>query len=143
VACQWPSQMTLAFNASAVQLKDATLPARILAILRETGLSPARLEVELTESALVQDLRGAKVERQPEAAALIRALMGLGHGLGLIVTAEGVELNEQAKMLLAHGFDLAQGYLYARAMPAGETTGFISAYAADAPASARSLLRSA
>ena len=50
-----------------------------------------------------------RAESTPQGAALIRAPMGLGHGLGLVVTAEGVELNEQAKMLLAQGYDPAQG----------------------------------
>jgi diguanylate cyclase (GGDEF)-like protein len=59
-ACQWPNDMTLAFNISASQLKDRTLGLRILSILGEAGLPPYRLEIEITESALVQDLEGAQ-----------------------------------------------------------------------------------
>jgi diguanylate cyclase (GGDEF)-like protein len=59
VACRdaktWPSEFTLAFNISPVQLRDPTLGLRILSILGETGLPPARLELEITESALVGD----------------------------------------------------------------------------------------
>jgi diguanylate cyclase (GGDEF)-like protein len=52
-AVTWPSDITLAFNISPLQLRDGTLGLRILSILSETGLSPRRLELEITESALV------------------------------------------------------------------------------------------
>jgi predicted signal transduction protein with EAL and GGDEF domain len=54
-AKSWPEQFTLAFNISPVQLRDATLGLRVLAILGETGLPPSRLELEVTESAIVGD----------------------------------------------------------------------------------------
>ena len=46
---------TLAFNVSPTQLTDRRLGLRIIEILAETGLSPQRLEIEITESALVRD----------------------------------------------------------------------------------------
>jgi len=52
----WSAEMTLAFNISAVQLRDPTLGLRILAILAETGFSPRRLELEITETALVDNI---------------------------------------------------------------------------------------
>jgi diguanylate cyclase (GGDEF)-like protein len=54
-AKSWPEQLTLAFNISPVQLRDATLGLRVLSILGETGLPPSRLELEVTESAIVGD----------------------------------------------------------------------------------------
>jgi diguanylate cyclase (GGDEF)-like protein len=54
-AAQWPSDFTLAFNISPLQLRDPGLGLRILAILGETGLAPRRLEIEITESAIVGD----------------------------------------------------------------------------------------
>jgi EAL domain-containing protein (putative c-di-GMP-specific phosphodiesterase class I) len=54
-AMNWPDDLTLAFNISPVQLRDATLGLRVLGILGETGLPPARLELEITESAIVGD----------------------------------------------------------------------------------------
>ena len=48
-ASQWPDKLTLAFNVSPSQLKERTLGLRILTILAEAGLSPRRLEIELTE----------------------------------------------------------------------------------------------
>jgi diguanylate cyclase (GGDEF)-like protein len=54
-AATWPEHLTLAFNISPLQLRDATLGLRILGILGETGLPPRRLELEITESAIVGD----------------------------------------------------------------------------------------
>jgi EAL domain-containing protein (putative c-di-GMP-specific phosphodiesterase class I) len=50
----------LSFNISPVQLTDRTLGLRVLSILGETGLLPTRLEVEITESALVRDIEAAR-----------------------------------------------------------------------------------
>jgi diguanylate cyclase (GGDEF)-like protein len=174
-ACQWPEDVTLSFNISPSQLKDHTLGLRVLSILGESGLSPRRLEIEITESALVQDmesaqqvlgalrdagvrialddfgtgysslyhLRNLKIDkikidrifvdnmaREPEAAALVRALLGFGHGLGLTVTAEGVEQPEQATILMEQGCEQGQGYLYGRAMSATDATNFIAVHTA-------------
>jgi diguanylate cyclase (GGDEF)-like protein len=169
-AIRWPDCLTLSFNISPAQLKERTLGLRILTILAEAGLSPRRLEIELTESALVRDpagaqdalmaLRGAGVrialddfgtgyssiyhlrnfkidkikidrsfvdsmEREPEAYALVRALLGFGRGLGLTVTAEGVEKPAQAIALQQEGCQQAQGYLFSRAMSASDAIDFI------------------
>jgi predicted signal transduction protein with EAL and GGDEF domain len=56
----WPETIMLSFNISPVQLTDRTLGLRVLSILGETGLLPTRLEVEITESALVRDIEAAK-----------------------------------------------------------------------------------
>jgi diguanylate cyclase (GGDEF)-like protein len=49
----WPANFVLAFNVSPIQLRDPMLGLRILLILGQTGFSPRRLEIEITESALV------------------------------------------------------------------------------------------
>ena len=59
-ATQWPSDVKLCFNISRVQLSDPMLVLRIMQILGETGLSPTRLEVEISEQALVSDIVAAK-----------------------------------------------------------------------------------
>ena len=59
-ARDWPPHLTLSLNVSPLQLKDNLLPARLLAIFSETGFAPGRLEVEITERALVDDLDTAK-----------------------------------------------------------------------------------
>ncbi|KQP96406.1 diguanylate cyclase [Methylobacterium sp. Leaf117] len=59
-ARQWPAHLQLAVNISPIQLRDPRLPERILAILTETGFAPYRLEIEITETALVNDLEAAR-----------------------------------------------------------------------------------
>jgi diguanylate cyclase (GGDEF)-like protein len=54
-AMGWPAGMVLACNISPLQLRDRDLPAMVRRVLAETGLPPARLELELVESALVAD----------------------------------------------------------------------------------------
>ncbi|RYG85839.1 MAG: EAL domain-containing protein, partial [Alphaproteobacteria bacterium] len=58
-AGSWPSDIYLAFNLSPTQLKDRLLGSRIANILSETGLPARRLEIEVTESAVVRDLDAA------------------------------------------------------------------------------------
>jgi diguanylate cyclase (GGDEF)-like protein len=181
-ASQWPDKLTLAFNVSPSQLKERTLGLRILTILAEAGLSPRRLEIELTESAIVHDLEGAQaaltalrgagvrialddfgtgysslyhlrnfkidmikidrsfvdsMEHEPDAYALVRALLGFGRGLGLTVTAEGVEKPAQAVALHQEGCQQGQGYRYGHAMSAKDAVNFIRQNAMEAaPASA-------
>jgi diguanylate cyclase (GGDEF)-like protein len=57
----WPKTFTLAFNVSPIQLRDPTLGLRILSILGQTGFSPRRLEIEITESAFVENTGVAKI----------------------------------------------------------------------------------
>ncbi len=52
----WPAHLQLAVNISPQQFEDPHLATKILDILKETGFDPERLEVEITESALVKDL---------------------------------------------------------------------------------------
>ena len=56
----------------------------------------------------------------PNDAAIIRAIITLGHSLDLSVLAEGVETEEQLSRLRAEGCDDAQGYFIGRPMPAAE-----------------------
>jgi diguanylate cyclase (GGDEF)-like protein len=59
-ARHWPPHLQLAVNIAPQQLQDRQLPERILTILTETGFAPERLEVEITESALINDLEAAR-----------------------------------------------------------------------------------
>ena len=56
----WPGAPLLSVNISPVQLRDPVLPQKILQVLTETGYPAARLQVEITESALVADLDQAR-----------------------------------------------------------------------------------
>lgn len=58
--------------------------------------------------------------------AIVRSIVDLGHNLGLHVVGEGVETEETASALRATGCDVAQGYLYARPMPAEQLSHWIA-----------------
>jgi EAL domain-containing protein (putative c-di-GMP-specific phosphodiesterase class I) len=62
---------------------------------------------------------------ESESAEIVRALTGLGHGLGLKITAEGIEQSEQRAVLLKQGCEQGQGFLFSHAIPAHETQGFL------------------
>lgn len=55
----WIPPLTVAVNVSAVQIHNANFAHVVHEILFETGLAPARLELEITETALVRDLNRA------------------------------------------------------------------------------------
>jgi EAL domain-containing protein (putative c-di-GMP-specific phosphodiesterase class I) len=164
-AMAWPDDIALSFNISPAQLRDRTLGLRVMALLGRIGLNPNRLELEITESALVRDMDAAQetlgalrqsgvrialadfgtgysslyhlrnfkldkikidrsfVERMSndrDSAAIVRALIGLGTGLCLAVSAEGVENAEQRERLIADGCSDGQGFLFSKAVPADE-----------------------
>jgi EAL domain-containing protein (putative c-di-GMP-specific phosphodiesterase class I) len=54
----------------------------------------------------------------PDDAAIVRALIGLGRSLGIKIVAEGVETPQQAAYLRKHGCDFAQGFLFGIPVPA-------------------------
>jgi diguanylate cyclase (GGDEF)-like protein len=65
-ACQdaalWPhGEVRLSLNISPTQLKDVRLSDQLLAILADEGFPPSRLEIEVTETALVGDIGSAKM----------------------------------------------------------------------------------
>lgn len=57
---------------------------------------------------------------------IVAAVVGLGHSLGVMTVAEGVETEEQANMLLWLGCDLGQGWLYGKPVPAAEIPRMVS-----------------
>jgi len=162
-ALNWPDNAELAFSISPVLLRDPGLGLRIIALLAKSGFSPRRLEIEITESALVRDmgavqaaltslrdsgihitlndfgtgysslyhLRNFKIDRikidrsfisamtvDTDSSAIVKALVGLGTGLGLEVTAEGVETEDQRRILSAQGCQQGQGVFYGGAVEA-------------------------
>ena len=165
-AMQWPQEIVLSFDVLSSQLKDKTLKTRILNILRETGLPPERLEIEITESTLVRSLEAAqdtlgglreagvrialdnfgtgysslyhlrtfKMDRikidssfiqgmlfEKEDAGIVRALVGLAHGLGITIAAEGIQDTAQQASLIGTGCEEGQGHLYSDPITAEQT----------------------
>jgi EAL domain-containing protein (putative c-di-GMP-specific phosphodiesterase class I) len=170
-ARSWPTDTVLAFNISPTQLTDNLLGLRIVQILIETGLPPTRLEIEITETALVRDTTAASAilaslheagvsialddfgtgysslsqlsklkfdkvkidqsfvssfEGDEKQEKIVRAIIGLGQGLGMVTTAEGIEDKAQFDRLRAMGCDFGQGYLFGRAIPQDAIAAFIA-----------------
>jgi diguanylate cyclase (GGDEF)-like protein len=77
----WPPDLTLAFNISAIQLHDPAIGLRILSILAETGFNARRLELEITETALFENVKIAQdVTSQLRQAGVRIALDDFGTG---------------------------------------------------------------
>src|SRR5690606_34795011 len=60
IASTWPSHLRVAVNLSAVQFRSSAVIELVGEALSESGLPPERLEVEITESALIEDHDGAQ-----------------------------------------------------------------------------------
>ena len=54
-AAGWPNPLRVAVNVSALQIQQGDFPQLVEDVLAETGLDPARLEIEVTESLLITD----------------------------------------------------------------------------------------
>ncbi len=156
-ATQWPEHVRVAVNLSPVQFKNKRLYDTVETALRETGLKPTRLELEITESLLLADneptlktlhkLRALgvrismddfgtgysslsylrsfpfdkiKIDRsfmrdlksKGDSLAIIKAVIGLGHSLGMSTTAEGIETEEQLAAVREQGCNEVQGFLF-------------------------------
>lgn len=90
----WPEEITLAFNISAIQLRDPELGTRILAILGETRFAPHRLELEITETALVDHIEIAQsVIKQLRQADVRIALDDFGTGYATLSQLLSLQLD--------------------------------------------------
>ena len=162
-AGSWPQDVRLAVNLSGVQIRHRALCSMITTTLAQTGFSAGRLELEVTESVLLED-NAATLEtlhhlrrlglgialddfgtgysslshlgsfpyskikidlsfvrmlgHDEDALVIVRAILALGDGLRMIVTAEGVETAEQLEILRQLGCAQVQGYLLGHPIPA-------------------------
>jgi diguanylate cyclase (GGDEF)-like protein len=173
VAAGWPDSVRIAVNISPVQFRDAGLMASVDESLSSSGLDPARLELEITETTVLETnsqtvdalwkLHGRgvrialddfgtgysslsylrrfpfdkiKIDRsfiqdlghEKDDSSIILAIIGLADSMNMVVTAEGVETNEQAALLRSYGCAQAQGYLFCRPVTAEVIQDFIAAY---------------
>ena len=63
----------------------------------------------------------------PDAAAIVRAVVGIGERLGMGIVAEGVETPEQLELVRREGCSQVQGYLFSKPLPAIEARAFAEA----------------
>jgi EAL domain-containing protein (putative c-di-GMP-specific phosphodiesterase class I) len=62
----------------------------------------------------------------PDASAITRAIIAVGHQLGLHVIAEGIETSNQLRLLRVMGCDAGQGYLFCQPVPPGDLPGHLA-----------------
>jgi len=74
-AASWPGDIHIAVNVSPVQFRSKTLALKVAAALAESGLSPERLELEITETVLIRD--------DEEALTILQQLRELGVRIAL------------------------------------------------------------
>jgi diguanylate cyclase (GGDEF)-like protein/PAS domain S-box-containing protein len=72
------------------------------------------------------------IDTDPDDAAIVRAIITLGHALGLKVVAEGVETQAHLDYLKQHGCDELQGYFFSRPVPAAEMEALLRELAVNA-----------
>jgi diguanylate cyclase (GGDEF)-like protein/PAS domain S-box-containing protein len=169
-AVAWPEAIRVAVNISAVQFSQAGLVDTVMQALAASGLPAGRLELEITESVLMQDgsyvldtlhhLRGLglrtalddfgtgfsslsylrrfpfdklKIDRSfvqdidnPGTASIVSAVVDLGLGLGMSVTAEGVETEMQLASVRAKGCTEVQGYFFSKPVSASQVAAFVN-----------------
>src|SRR3954469_16464841 len=133
-----PSQLSFEITES-VLMEDVDRSIQILLSLKDIGVGLAIDDFGTGYSSLAYLERfpvdALKVDRSfvsrlgaaPADSAIVSAVMALGHALGLVVTAEGVETPEQLRILADLGCDAAQGYLFARPIPPSELAAFVTA----------------
>jgi diguanylate cyclase (GGDEF)-like protein len=74
-AASWPGRLRVAVNVSPVQFRSKTLALKVAAALAESGLTPERLELEITETVLIRD--------DEEALTILQQLRALGVRIAL------------------------------------------------------------
>lgn len=89
--------------------------------LRQLGAYPAQ-KLKIDRSFV------DRLEADPKAVAVVRALVLLASHLGMVTVAEGVETEGQARLLAELGCDRGQGWLFARAMPFEALVAFCDDY---------------
>jgi diguanylate cyclase (GGDEF)-like protein/PAS domain S-box-containing protein len=161
-AAAWPDDVRVAVNLSPLQFRNGNLLPMVMDALKQSGLPAKRLELEITETLLLEKssqvlatlhaLRalGVRISMDDfgtgysslsylrsfpfdkikidqsfvrdlaanhEAQAIVRSIISLGKGLGVTITAEGVETEAELRCLRIEGCHEGQGFLFSRARP--------------------------
>jgi len=164
-AAQWPDDVRVAVNLSPLQFRLGNLLSLVVDTLQQSGLPAKRLELEITETLLLEKssevlatlhalralgvrismddfgtgysslsyLRSFPFDKikidqsfvrdvaaNPDAQAIVRSIISLGKGLGVTITAEGVETEAEVSCLRNEGCHEGQGFLFSRARPNAE-----------------------
>jgi diguanylate cyclase (GGDEF)-like protein/PAS domain S-box-containing protein len=171
-AAQWPDDVRVAVNLSPLQFRVGNLLSVVMDALKHSGLPATRLELEITETLLLEKsdqvlatlhaLRslGVRISMDDfgtgysslsylrsfpfdkikidqsfvrdlgsnrDAQAIVRSIISLGMGLGVTITAEGVETEAEFSCLRDEGCHEGQGYLFSHARPNAEIVNLLKA----------------
>lgn len=133
-----PGLLTVEITES-VLMSDAEKASRVLDRLREVGVGVSVDDFGTGYSSLSYLKRlpidKLKIDRSfvngipgdSDNVAIVVAVLNMAHALGLEVVAEGVELGEQLDFLRRYSCDLAQGFLFSKAVPAEEFRAMLAA----------------
>ncbi|QVM92606.1 EAL domain-containing protein [Pseudomonas entomophila] len=159
-ARDWPEELLVSVNLSPAQFSRSDVVADVRQVLLETGFPAQRLELEITENVMLNDIEGAlatmlalkelgvrlnmddfgtgysslgylrtypfdsiKIDKRFIAGlnsqsgndkAVVQAIINLGQAMGLTVTAEGVETEQQLQALGKENCHEVQGYYLSR-----------------------------
>jgi diguanylate cyclase (GGDEF)-like protein/PAS domain S-box-containing protein len=176
---EWSGQglheLQIAVNVSPRQLENPSLAEHVRVLLERYRVTPARLTLEVTESALMKDVEKSGLHLRTLKALGVRiavddfgtgysslnylkrfpidelkidrsfimdiphdshdvgislAVISLAHALNLEVVAEGTEIIEQVDFLADAGCEFAQGFYFAKPMPARELADYLARQAA-------------
>jgi EAL domain-containing protein (putative c-di-GMP-specific phosphodiesterase class I) len=171
-AAQWPDDVRVAVNLSPLQFRVGNLLSLVTDTLKQSGLPARRLEIEITETLLLEKsshvlatlhalrslgvrismddfgtgysslsyLRSFPFDKikidqsfvrdlaaNPDAQAIVRSIISLGKGLGVTITAEGVETEAELSCPRNEGCHEGQGFLFSRARPNAEIVSLLKA----------------
>jgi diguanylate cyclase (GGDEF)-like protein/PAS domain S-box-containing protein len=171
-AAHWPANVRVAVNLSPLQFRVGNLLSIVMDALKQSGLPARRLELEITETLLLEKssevlatlhaLRalGVRISMDDfgtgysslsylrsfpfdkikidqsfvrdlaanrDAQAIVRSIISLGAGLGVTITAEGVETEAELSYLRSEGCHEGQGFLFSGARPNAEIVGLLEA----------------
>jgi diguanylate cyclase (GGDEF)-like protein/PAS domain S-box-containing protein len=171
-AVLWPDDVRVAVNLSPLQFRAGNLLSVVMEVLKQSGLPAKRLELEITETLLLEKssqvlatlhaLRalGVRISMDDfgtgysslsylrsfpfdkikidqsfvrglgtnnDAQAIVRAIISLGVGLGVTITAEGVETEAELACLRSEGCHEGQGFLFSHARPNAEIVAMLKA----------------
>ncbi len=172
-AVNWPN-IFVSVNVSAIQFMNPAFADIVESTLRKTGLEASRLEIEVTESFVIDNAERATiiigklhemrvsvalddfgtghssighlrrfkfdklkidrsmvedVLRKPSALRLVQGTVAMADALGLCVTAEGVDNENQVAVLRMAGCSLFQGYLFSKPVEAKYIPAFLTSRA--------------
>lgn len=162
----WPGDVRVSVNLSASDFRDTDVAQMVIAALEDTGLPPHRLDIEVTETALIGEKDAAiaaltrlgrhgvnivlddfgtgysslsylhdlpftklKIDRSfmfdvttnSRSLKLLSNIARLAKNMGMTVTLEGVETEEQLRLVTSHAdLDEVQGFLFGLPLPSRE-----------------------